>query len=849
MTNVINEIRQWATTLPYWEQAALDKIAAGVQFTESEYDELLQYLLEDAGLAVPVSQRPQLKFSNGASTTLQFPSGQMRLEKISNIQNVNALVPKQTITFCPALTTIFGATGAGKSGYARILGCAGFTRGDKEVLPDIAKQWSADTVLSADIELYNGTSSETINYEIGTQCPELATFYVFDSTSVLVHLTKSNMFSFSPAGLSYLTQLADVTDRVRERLKTRVEECLQPHDFELLFQGKSEVAKMISNLGPDTSIEKLKQMATLTLDEKKRIAELDTEIAKLKAEDIPTKINDLEDLIKRLREVEMKLGNDAISDIEKAVELYIEKESLAKNISIDQFESKYFTQIGSDVWHRFIETAKELAEAEQTPNKPYPQDGDHCLLCQHPLSSEERDLLRRLWAFLEGEAQIKLDEAKNILKEKRNELATIDLNFFDEQLVSYRHLQQHNMDLIGQVKTFIEACCQRRDIAIKIIDSYVKETVPRIPSSGISNIYEIIEPLKAQQKVAGDASPSQEIAELQQQLLNLQHREVLSQHLTKIETYVQNRIFAHRAANIGKSTAHITRKYTDLFEELVTERYIQLFEQTLKKLQRLLKVKIMTTGSKGKTRKQIVLETDATASTEKVLSEGEKRAVALADFLTEVALDTHSCGIILDDPVTSLDLEWKDVFASILASEAKCRQVIVFTHDLPFLYFLKKYSEKEQVEIVTHWVKRGDDDDKPGYVYLNNSPALERDYRKPTRAHEIYAQAKTAPPEKQEDLLKEGFAALRTTYEAFIVFDLFSGVISRFDERLSLGPLRGIKWDEKIANEVVDTYERVSRYIEGHLHSDTFISQKPTPAALLSEIEAFNAIKARWKAL
>jgi len=51
MTSVLTELSQWAITLPYWEQAALDKIVTGVQFTDSEYEELLQYLLEDADLA------------------------------------------------------------------------------------------------------------------------------------------------------------------------------------------------------------------------------------------------------------------------------------------------------------------------------------------------------------------------------------------------------------------------------------------------------------------------------------------------------------------------------------------------------------------------------------------------------------------------------------------------------------------------------------------------------------------------------------------------------------------------------------------------------------------------------
>jgi wobble nucleotide-excising tRNase len=337
-------------------------------------------------------------------------------------------------------------------------------------------------------------------------------------------------------------------------------------------------------------------------------------------------------------------------------------------------------------------------------------------------------------------------------------------------------------------------------------------------------------------------------------LLTLQHRELLGQHLPKIEDYVKKQIWAQRADKIGGSTLHITSEYKKLFEQLVTDRYIQLFEQTLRDLQRPLRVKVKTKGRKGETYKQIVLETGSTtpveeATPDKVLSEGEKRAVALADFLTEVALDTTSSGIILDDPVTSLDLEWREMIASILAKKAKSRQVVVFTHDLPFLYFLKKYAEQDPVEIVTHWIKRGDNDDKPGYVFLNNSPALERDYRKATKAREIYQQAKGASVAEQEALLQEGFGALRTTYEAFIIFDLFGGVVMRFDERVSVGRLKDIVWDKSIADEVVAKYELLSKYIEGHLHSDAFADQKSKLDILQSEIEHFEALRKKLKTL
>jgi len=153
------------------------------------------------------------------------------------------------------------------------------------------------------------------------------------------------------------------------------------------------------------------------------------------------------------------------------------------------------------------------------------------------------------------------------------------------------------------------------------------------------------------------------------------------------------------------------------------------------------------------------------------------------------------------------------------------------------------------VDMATHWVKRGDNDDKPGYVFLDNSPALERDYRKARKAREVYLKAKDAPAAEQEALLGQGFGALRTAYEAFIIFDLFEGVVRRFEERVSPGRLKSIAWDESIAEEVDDSYGRISRYIEGHLHSDAFAAKKPTCKLLIREIEAFDALRKKLRKL
>src|SRR3972149_3948529 len=99
---------------------------------------------------------------------------------------------------------------------------------------------------------------------------------------------------------------------------------------------------------------------------------------------------------------------------------------------------------------------------------------------------------------------------------------------------------------------------------------------------------------------------------------------------------------------------------------------------------------------------------------------------------------------------------------------------------------MKEHAEKVDVTVDAHWIERRDD--KPGWVFLDNSPLAEKDYKTATKARKAYDQAKppSVPPEERQKLLQQGFAALRTCYEAFVVFDLFGGVVMRFSERIGI---------------------------------------------------------------
>lgn len=858
MLNAINEICKWAEGSKYWERAALENILAGNEFTEESYQQLLTYLLEDNQLEKQTGEHPKLEFLETAIYKSESCKSGVRVAKICNLKGINALVSKQELSFGNALTAVFGENGSGKSGYARVLGCAGFTRGDKQILPNVMEPIDEDVVQTAEVWLSDG---KKIDYQVGTLCLELSSYFVFDSTSVQVHLNDENKVSFSPPGLSYLRELAEVTDHIRSLLQSKIESCNQPHNFNQLFNVESEVSELVKDLGPETDMAKLKHLSILTSAEEERIKKLDIEIAELKAEKISEKINllnevikDLQSLIKRLSNITIALDDQHLKGIDALLKVYNECFEASQSHSIDQFKSDRFRHVGQELWRKFIKSAKALAEVEGEDEKPYPIDSDQCLLCRQPLMPDASNLIRALWEFLATEAQEHLGEARKNIEEEKQRVAALDLDFMIDESVFHRHLNERNKALLSKVLKFLSAARKRRDAAVEAMSQYATGTYHALPGNGVDNIDAMVTALEAERDVLARKNNAEQIARLEKEKRNLDHRVVLGQHYTAIEGYVRNKVWAKRASKIGGNTRHITQKHNELFKLLVTDEYVKLFEQSLRDLKRPLRVKLQTRGQKGDTLKRIVLEADPSASPQqvqpsKVLSEGEKRAVALADFLAETALDKTCQGLVLDDPVTSLDAEWKDNIAARLVAECKVRQVIIFTHDLHFLYLLNDYAGKMEVPIYTHWIKRGDIDGKPGYVFNDNSPLTEQSFRKSKRARSFYERALRADAEEQESLLQQGFGALRTSYEAFIIFDLFNEVVQRFNERLSFGRLKEIVWDDAIVKEVIGKCELLSRHIEGHLHSDAFTARKPTPSALLVEIDAFEELKKKHKAL
>ena len=161
-----------------------------------------------------------------------------------------------------------------------------------------------------------------------------------------------------------------------------------------------------------------------------------------------------------------------------------------------------------------------------------------------------------------------------------------------------------------------------------------------------------------------------------------------------IESYIEHLKWESIAEKSKIKTRVITNKQKELFRKYVTDDYLKTFEQECQRLNADFNINIVSRGSSGQTLKKLQIKGNIPG---KVLSEGEQRAISIANFLTEVSMDARNIGIVLDDPVCSLDHKRRSLIVKRLIEEAQIRQVVIFTHEITFFMELKTEAERNGV--------------------------------------------------------------------------------------------------------------------------------------------------------
>lgn len=841
-----NEVKKFANEFPYWIKYLANKILSGNEISQNDIDETYLYLLEDLGITEKTT-RTEITLSGLHDNERDYYSNLM-LSKLENVEGVNALLEGQSIEFSPNLTIIYGSNGSGKSGYTRLLKNVFYSKSKEKILSNI---YSTDIVKPVNANFIFKSEGNEISVSYNNNDHSIfEQFSVFDGKSAVKHIESKNEFEFKPAGLNFFGKFADALSHVEKKLNNEVtikQQGTNINNLLMLFDGNSEVTEAIQAINTDKGFENLSKIASYTeknTKEKESVQKKyeELQIASTKKDQEIRNLTTIKKLLLQVKQSVEKFNqyfsNEMFEKANQAIIECLEKEEIAKNEGVENFKTDNLNGIGTSEWKNFILSAEKFALLQENGNSHYPKNEDHCLFCQQKLSEPAQKLIINYRKFIESVSEKKAAELQNKLNKAKKLYDDLDFNLFPPNNILTNWLIENYPIELEIIKHSIE----KQQILAKKICSDIQNKVVNEKVGVLieTNIFETIEiELDKSLTILNTGNQFKELERLRNSIINLEHKEKLSLHFPKFENYFNMQVWLNKASKANFPKQKITLKEKELSSKYFSENYVSIFNNECQKLNGDFGIEINRTSTAGKSYRQLRLKGK---NPNTILSEGEQKVIATADFLAEMKLSEINRGIIFDDPVTSLDDKRKNEIATPLVEEAELRQVIIFTHDLVFVSNLLSKCEQQEAEFLCHWIENIDGKN-PGAIYLNNAPSYEKDYKTSGKAQNYLNEAKKSNPQQREEKIKNGFAALRTSYEAQVVFGLFKGVVQRFNERVSIESLRKVYFTTELIDELLESYALCCRFMEGHSHSDKYSYKKPTIEDLNNEIKRFDEIK------
>lgn len=850
------EIKKFTDGLPYWAKFLAEKILLGnaVSDNDIDIDTSYSYLLEQLKLKEE-TEKPEIAIAYNAANAGNYKSD-LLLTKLENVEGVNALTENQTIEFCPNLTIIYGANGSGKSGYIRLLKNVFYSKAPETILSNIHIE-NGHKAVNAKFTFKSNNIESTLEFADKNDA-EFEQFAVFDVKSVLSHLENKNEFEFRPAGLSFFADYTNAINRVEHRLITDIQTKqtgYTANDLSALFDGNSEIKILVQNLKAETNIDDLKRYTPFSDEDKSQKETLQKQYDELllasKGKDREIKnLEGIKSLLVQNKQAIEKLNQyfttEVIAKVTAAITDCVTKVATAKAEGIENFKTDKIQGIGTEEWKKFIVAAETFAKTQKVENTIFPENGDNCLLCQQPISEEAQKLVLNYWTFIKSVAEQNAKQAQEKLDKAKQNYENLNFDLFQQDNTLTVWLTEKYPNELEVLKQKLSEQKSLAQNIVSDIENKIANERAEIKFSVEQHIT-IEAAIDASIKLLKEDKQSKELEKLLNSKLLLEHKEKFNTHFSKFETYVNNQVWLKKANKADYAKRKITDTEKALSNKYFNQKYIDTFNDECKKLNGNFGIDINHTGSAGKSYRQLKLKG---RNPNAVLSEGEQKVIAIADFLSEMQLSEVNRGIIFDDPVTSLDNDRKKQIAERLAFQATLKQVIIFTHDLVFFYHIKNFSKKFLNGINNSFAHHSLERESPlcGKVVANTSPANEGQYREPTKAEGWLMKSKGATGNEKIDCAKAGLSALRTSYEALAIFTVLGGTVQRFDPQIRMGRLKDIKFDKLLIETIVEKHGEISDLIEGHLPSDDF-GIIPSPEILEEQIENFKTLKEQLKNL
>lgn len=855
---LLNNILKWTQTLPAWQRDAARRLLEREEgLSEDDYAELYALLKAGHGLPNPDNLTTEPLAASHLPTTIQ--SGQtIILKEIGKLTDVNRIAPDQKLGFSEiGMSVIYGGNGSGKTGYVRVMKQACRCRDQSErVYPNANDLASARKSPTARFRIEQNGTTKKIDWEQDCIPDELlSSISVFDSRCARSYLTAEQDVAYLPYGLDIVENMArDVIPELDRRLLEEISAIdINTYLFNHLV-GETKVGELISKLSARTNPKTVEVLGTLSEEEEQRIIDLGKALAETdpmtKAADLKRFVSRLKTLAENIKKLSLWVNAEAVTRLKKLDDEVVEAEQAEKNAALAlQSGEELLPGTGEQLWKALFEAARKYSTEIAYPDYGFPHAGDAalCPLCQSPLD-EAGERLKRFEQYIKDDVAKTASEKRTNLAVIRKKIENANLTIaLDRELSD--EIDQCDGDIVLAVSNYKTSIDAKRQWMLGALDSHDWNNPPHLTESPYLALRKLAAQKLREARTFIKAANEEHKKKLEQEHGELITRQNLKKSLQPVLDLIDRlkKVAALKKCKNDLKTKSISDKSKEFASEAVTKELKSALDIEFANLEvGHIKTKLKERNVKGKIFHQLLLEIPTNRNIDEILSEGEQRAIALGSFLAELSLADHSCGVVFDDPASSLDHWRRQHFARRLAREARKRQVIVFTHDTSFLGQLRDEIEENKLDhkiCFLEWKGQYAGNVCDGLPWGHSSYKERIDVLEKMHKNLVKKPWPQYPNEDDAADMLKAYNRMRAAIERVIQDVVFNGVVRRYRDWINIGSLKGVVgFDDAECDEINRLYQRCNDLVDAHDPSSAKNATVPNVKELGKDIDDLKAI-------
>jgi energy-coupling factor transporter ATP-binding protein EcfA2 len=518
---------------------------------------------------------------------------------------------------------------------------------------------------------------------------ELNSIYVFDSKCAFIYINNENPIEYKPIGLDVLERLIDLFNEITEKIDTEINKL---KTVKPILDNKYSSTKIFTWYTDllNKKREEISSKIVFTEDNKKRLEELTKILAKT---DPVKENNELSQKILRYNIIKKNLllsenatSAESIKNYDRIRQDYTSKKNAYK-VASEKFKgADPLEGVGSDTWRILWEAASNYAITEIHPeHESFPTDlsSVFCVLCQQPLEAAAVKRLIRFESYISDTTNTEMQKSKEIFDDLLDSISSLDFEYdtdIDELDTEIKNFKNDIIEFQGTLEL----------IKSEII-SNLKTEKPIQLTSNLKVLSKIVE--KRVSEIDAIIKSNALLISSKQTLVNEQLELTASEFLfinkDQVKDFFEEGIKKYwlNQAKAKANTRIISLKIGEIQETNAIQEQHKEFINHLTSLNKELAQKVVlkkTRTTQGSTFQKCALQ-GLNEPLSEILSEGEQKVLAISNFVAECTIDGSKNSIVFDDPVSSLDQNYKEDISSLITKLSANRQVIVFTHDLNFV--------------------------------------------------------------------------------------------------------------------------------------------------------------------